>query len=91
MCLLNNIYHRVDHPMNEYLNHFVAACNTRASAALCEVILVIPKLPHNRTDYFSRLFLPAAVRLGNLLPPAVFHGGTLSSFNSTMNLCLMRS
>ena len=28
------IYHRVDHPMIEHLNHFVAARNTRASAAL---------------------------------------------------------
>ena len=42
-CLLYEIYHRVDHPMNEYLNNFVAARNTRASAALYELDLVIPR------------------------------------------------
>ena len=30
LCLLYKIYHRVNHPMNGYLNHFVAARNTRA-------------------------------------------------------------
>ena len=34
LCLLYEITHRVDHPMNEYLNHFVTFRNTRASAAL---------------------------------------------------------
>ena len=34
--LLYEIYHRVDHPMNRYLNHFVATRNTRAAAALGE-------------------------------------------------------
>ena len=46
--------------MNEYLNNFVAACNTRASATLGELALVIP---HYRTDQFNRAFLPADVRL----------------------------
>ena len=43
--------------MNEYLNNFVAARNTRASAALGELALVIPRC---RIDQFSRPFLPAA-------------------------------
>ena len=46
--------------MNGYLNHFVAARNARASAALGEFALVIPRY---RTDQFSRSFLPATVRL----------------------------
>ena len=50
--------------MNEYLNHFVVARNTRASAALSELALVIPRC---RTDQFSRPFLPAPVRGWNLL------------------------
>ena len=33
--------------MNEYLEHLVAACNTRASTALCELALVILRC---RTD-----------------------------------------
>ena len=36
-----------------------------------------------------RSFLPAAVRLWNLLPLGVFSGGTLSSFTA-LNLCLLR-
>ena len=32
--------------------------------------------------------MPAAVRLGNLLPSGVFSGGTLSSFKGAVNLCL---
>ena len=59
------IYHRVDNPMNEYLNHFVAARNTRASVGLGELDLVIQRY---RTDQFSRSFLPAAGWLWNLLP-----------------------
>ena len=39
--LLHKIYHRVDHPMNKYLNDLVAARNTRASAALGELTLVM--------------------------------------------------
>ena len=31
---LYKFYHRVDYPVNGYLNHFVATRNTRASAAL---------------------------------------------------------
>ena len=33
LCLLYKIHNREDHHMNEYLNHLVAARNTRASAA----------------------------------------------------------
>ena len=33
---------KVDHPKNEYLNQFVADRNTRASAALGKLVLVIP-------------------------------------------------
>ena len=29
LSLRYKMYHRVDHPMNEYLNHFVATRNTR--------------------------------------------------------------
>ena len=36
MCLLCKIYHRVDHPMNEYQNYFVAPCSTRTSVVLEE-------------------------------------------------------
>ena len=57
LCLLYKVYHRVEHPMNEYLKHFVAARNTRASAALDEVIQGC------RTDPFSPSFLPVTVRL----------------------------
>ena len=71
--------------MNEYLNHFVAAHNTGASAALDELALVIPRC---RTDQFSLSFLPATVRQWNSLP---FVCGTccrdtLSSFKSAINL-----
>ena len=51
LCLLNEIYHRADHRLHVYLHHFVAACNTRASAALCEVALVISRC---RTNQFNR-------------------------------------
>ena len=74
--------------MNEYLNHFVAVPNTGASAALGELDLVIPRC---RTDPFSLSFLPAAVRLWNLLPSGVLSGGTLSFFRSSINLCLLRA
>ena len=46
--------------MHEYLHIFVAACNTKASAVLCELALVIPRC---RTDQFNRLFLRVTVRL----------------------------
>ena len=59
-CVCSEIYHRVDHPMNGYLNNFVAARNIRASASPGELALVIPCC---RPDQFSRSFLPAAVCL----------------------------
>ena len=59
-CLLYEIYRRVDHPMDEHLNHLVATRNTRSAVVLGELALVIPGC---RTDQFSRSFLPAAVRL----------------------------
>ena len=74
--------------MNEYLSHFVAACNTGASAALGELGLVIPSC---RADQFNRSFLPVTVRMWNLLPLGVFSGETLSSFNRAMDLCLLRA
>ena len=74
--------------MNEYLNHFVAARIIRSSAALCELALVIPSC---RTDHFSRLLLPAAGRLWSLLSSGMFSGGTLRSFKSDMNLCLVKT
>ena len=76
LCLLYEIYHRVDHPMNEYLNHFVAAQNTRVSVALGELALLILRC---RIYQFGRSFLPAAVDLWNLLPSCVFSYDTLSS------------
>ena len=30
LCFLYKIYHREDHSLNEYLQYFVATCNTRA-------------------------------------------------------------
>ena len=36
-CLLYKIYPRAGHPLHEYLHQFVAARNTRASAALSEL------------------------------------------------------
>ena len=46
--------------MNEYLYHFLASRNTRASISLGEFALVISRC---RTDQFSRSFLPAAMRM----------------------------
>ena len=43
--------------MNEHLNHFVEARNTRASAALGVLALVIPRC---RTNDFFRSFLLVA-------------------------------
>ena len=68
-CLLYEIYHRANPPVNEYLHHFVAARNLRASPALCELALGIPRC---RTDQFCRSFLPATVRLWSLLPCGCF-------------------
>ena len=50
LCLLYKIYHTVDHFMDEYLKHFVAVRNTRAPAALGELVLVIPSC---RIDQFN--------------------------------------
>ena len=58
LCLLYKIYHRVDHSANKYLNQFVAAHNTRASAALG--FTTVTKCARCRTDQFNRSFLPAA-------------------------------
>ena len=74
LCLFSKVYHRVDYPMNEHLNHLIAACNTRASVALGEGDLIFPC----RSFKFSRTFLPAAARLWNLLPSGVFSDDTLS-------------
>ena len=60
--------------MNEYVNNFVAARNTRASAALGKLALVNSTY---KTDQFSRSFLLTAVRLWNLLRPGVFSDSTL--------------
>ena len=76
LCLLYEIYHRAGHPMHGYQHHFFAARNTRAPAALCELVLVIPRC---RTDQFIQLFLLVAGHLWNLLLSDVFSDGTLSS------------
>ena len=59
--------------MIEYMKHFVAACNTRASADVGEMALVISRCA---TDRFSQSFLPAVVHLRNVLPSGVFSGDT---------------
>ena len=59
LCLLYKIYTRVAYPINEYLNNFIVADNTRSSAAQDELVLVILRC---RTDRFNRSFLPADVR-----------------------------
>ena len=87
LCLLYKIYNIVDHPMNEYLNHFAAA-TTRALATLWELAIVILCF---RTDQFSRSFLLPAARLWNLQPSGLFSCDTLSSFKSTMKLGLLRA
>ena len=66
LCLLYNIYHWVDHPINMYLNHFVADRNIRLTA-LSELALVIP---HCRTDQFAAGRFCLLRRLWNLLPSA---------------------
>ena len=88
LCLLYNIYHMVGQPMNKYVNHFVAACNTRASAALGELALVISRYI---IDQFSRSILLVSVRLWNLLPSGAFRGNAFSSFKSAMNSCLLKT
>ena len=88
LFLRYKIYNRVKHPMNGYLIHFVAARYARRSAALGELALVIPRC---RTDHFSRSLLLAAVRLWKWLPSGVLSSGTLSSFKSAMDLCILRA
>ena len=63
------------------MHHFLAARNTRASAALSELALAITRC---RTDQFNRSFLPAAGHLWNLLTSSVFSSGTLSFFKDAM-------
>ena len=48
LCLLYKIYYRANHPLHEHQHHFVATRNTRASAALEELALEIPR---GRTDH----------------------------------------
>ena len=60
LCLFYKSHRRADHSLHEHLHQFVAARNTRGSAALCELALVKPGL---RTDQFSPSFLPPDVRL----------------------------
>ena len=88
LCWLYKIYHREEHPMNGYLNSFVANRNFRVSASLGKLALVILRC---RTDQFSRSFLSPAGLLWNLLPLGVVSGDTLTSFKSAMNLCLLRA
>ena len=78
----------MNHPKYEHPNNSVAAFNTRASAALCEMALAIPRC---RPDQSSRSFLPALRRLWNLLPSGVISGGILRSFKSGKNLCPLRA
>ena len=63
-CLLYKINQKANHPLHKHLQHFVAARITRASTALRELALVIPRC---RTNQFVRPFLPVAVRLLLLL------------------------
>ena len=87
-CLIYKIYHRLNHPMSEYLRNLVAACNTRAAATLDEFALRIQRC---RTDQFSLSFLSTVVRLWNVLPSGVFTSGTLGSFKSAVDLRLQRA
>ena len=59
-CVCSMRHHIANHSLHEYVHNFVAAYNSRASAALCELALVISLC---RTDQFSRSFLPVTVRL----------------------------
>ena len=45
LCLLYEIYHRVEHLINKYLSHFVAARNTRALPTQGELNLGWQKQP----------------------------------------------
>ena len=85
LCLLCDIYNRVNHPMNEYQKHFVAARSTKASTAVGELALVIPRC---RTHQFSRSFLPTAVVYGTCCRRARLEVA-LCSVKSAVNLCLL--
>ena len=85
--LLCKIYHRADHHLHKFLYHFAAIRNTRVASVQGELALINLLC---RTVHFSQSFLPAALRLWNLLPSRVFNGSTLSWFKSAMNLCLRR-
>ena len=89
LCLLYEIYYRVDHPKNNNLKQFVATRNAQASGALDELALAIPCC--YKTHEFSRSFVPAAERLWNLLPSGVVSGDKLGSFKSAVNLRLVRA
>ena len=41
LCLLYEIYHKLDHLMKWYLNNFAAVRNTKSSSAPGELVLVI--------------------------------------------------
>ena len=85
--LLYEIYHRVDIPINEYLNHFVAACNTRASIPLGGYLWC----SRASVTQFTRSFLPAVGSCRICCRRACLRMGTLISFKSTMNLRLLRA
>ena len=85
VCSIRSSYRRP--PYAWVSDSFFAARNTRTSAALGELVLMIPRC---RTDQFSLSFMPAASRLWNLLV-SVFSGRTLSSFNSDMNMCIQNA
>ena len=63
---------RADYSMHEYLHHFVAAGNTRASGAPGELALVIPGY---RTDKFSSVVSACCRTSVDLLSPGLFSGG----------------
>ena len=73
--LLYKIYHRANCPMHEYRHNFVAVRNTRASAALGKLALVILCC---KTDQFSRSLLPIAVCMKLTEVGGVLSGGTSS-------------
>ena len=60
VCSTYKICHRTGRPMHEYLYYFIAARNSRASAAVSELALMIPRC---RIDQFSQSFLPSDVHL----------------------------
>ena len=61
------IYHRVDDLMNEYLHHFVAICNTGASATSHVPILFFA---HTDANFHASLFANADFYFLPMLIPA---------------------